>query len=205
MRLLAVLIALFAPTFFAASVAGDPSGVAQAESSLVARVQAQIALEEEVSGSFQQKKFIAVLPQPLHSSGRFHYQRNAGLLWETVEPIASRLVFDDRGIRQSVDGETVWEVDAQQPAAVTITRVISSVLAADWDTLRQYFSIEGAVEQGHWQLELSPKDEVLSQVVSAIIINGDSALRVMMLKEANGDRTEISFQVSEQGGAGPQP
>lgn len=160
---------------------------------LIKQLEARIALEEKISGSFQQKKYISVLPDALESHGRFTYDHDAGLMWETLAPISNRLVFDKQGIRQSMNGETVWEIDAQQPAVVTITQVISSVLAADWGTLREYFSIDGDMDAAGWQLQLNPRDEVLEQVVSSISVTGDRVLETMTLVESNGDRSEIAF------------
>src|SRR5690606_35512537 len=138
------------------------------EVSLIEQVPELVALEEQVSGSFEQARYISVLPQPLMSRGRFSYAGGAGLAWETPGPIGNRLEFDESGIRQSVEGEPVGQMNADQPAAVTITRVISSVLASDWQALQQYFDIDGQVQGGEWQLRLTPEDEVMAQVVEEI-------------------------------------
>lgn len=181
---------------FANAEGMDPQGTV----ALIGQLEERIALEQNTSGSFRQKKFISVLPNALESHGSFAYDRNAGLVWETLAPIPNRLVFDKQGIRQSMNGETVWEIGAQQPAAVTITQVISSVLAADWTTLSEYFSIDGSVDAAGWQLQLKPRDEVLEQVVSSISVSGDRVLENMTLVESNGDRSEIAFvmQVQQQ-------
>lgn len=173
----------------ASAEAVDPPG-------LIEKLEQRIALDEQVSGTFEQKKFITVLPEPLRSQGRFSYHREDGLVWETLTPIPNRLVFDQQGIHQSVEGKTVWEVDAQQPAVVTITRVISSVLAADWQGLQDYFALDGQMDAQGWQLQLTPRDDVLEQIVGSIFITGDRVLSRMVLMEPNGDRTEISFSVN---------
>lgn len=165
---------------------------------LIRQLNERIVLEEKISGSFRQEKYISVLPDALESHGSFTYDHEAGLMWETLAPISNRLVFDKQGIRQSMDGETVWEIDAQQPAVVTITQVISSVLAADWATLQEYFSIDGNIDAAGWQLQLKPRDEVLEQVVSSISVSGDRVLEAMTLVESNGDRSEIAFVMQVQ-------
>ncbi|MEX1032914.1 MAG: outer membrane lipoprotein carrier protein LolA [Cellvibrionaceae bacterium] len=162
---------------------------------LIAQLEQRIELAETIKGTFNQRKTISVLPEPLHSHGTFGYDRRTGLEWETLAPIANRLVFDDQGIRQSVDGQAVWEIDVSQPAVVTVTRVISSVLAADWSTLQDYFSLSGSIDEQGWQLRLEPDDVVLAEIVSAIAVSGNRVLSRMTLLEANGDRTEITFSV----------
>lgn len=168
---------------------------------LIEAVQARLVLEEEVRGAFEQDKYIAVLPQPLRSEGRFSYSPEQGLDWETLRPIANRLTFNDQGISQTVDGKVVWQVDANQPAAVTISQVMSSVLAMNWEVLQNYFQLQGQVDDSGWQLHLEPRDASLKQVVEAIAIAGDRDVESLTLMEANGDRTEIRFRELDT----PQP
>lgn len=191
LRPLALLLTVLLSLAGASALAGESPASAE----LIARLEKRITLDQQVSGTFQQKKFLTVLPQPLHSNGRFSYDQRDGLVWETLAPIPNRLVFDRQGIRQSMDGKTIWEVEAQQPAVVTITRVISSVLAADWQTLQTYFDLSGTVGEAGWELSLVPRDDVLKQMVDSIRIRGDRVLASMVLMEANGDRTEIRFTV----------
>lgn len=191
------LIRRYATLALAVLLFAAPLNAGGEEAALIEKLEARIALEQNISGSFQQKKMISVLPDALHSHGKFAYDHDTGLVWETLAPIPNRLIFDKQGIRQSVDGKTVWEIGAQQPAALTITRVISSVLAADWASLREYFSIKGSVDESGWQLQLRPRDEVLNQVVSSISVSGDRVLKAMTLLESNGDRSEITFAVQE--------
>lgn len=166
---------------------------------LLQALEERLQLRQATAGEFRQLQYITVLPQPLESSGRFSYRPEGGLVWETLEPIPNRLEFDESGIRQSVEGDTVWEVGADQPAAVTITRVISRILAADWQGLREYFAIEGSVEPEGWELQLRPRDEVLGQVAESITLRGDETLSTMVLHEPGGDRSEIHFDISAPG------
>ncbi|MGQ9427307.1 outer membrane lipoprotein carrier protein LolA [Gilvimarinus sp. F26214L] len=172
-----------------------PGLAAESGPDLLAQLEGRIELSETVRGSFAQSKFIAVLPAPLKSSGAFSYEQGGTLVWDTREPIANRLVFDAQGIHQSVEGKTVWEVDGETPAATTITRVISSVLATDWDELQNFFVMEGEVNEQSWELYLQPKEAVLEQVIQSVTVRGDRQLESMVLMEANGDRSEITFAV----------
>lgn len=165
--------------------------VASAE--LIEAVQSRLVLDEVVSGAFQQDKYINVLPQPLRSEGRFTYDPEEGLDWETLRPMANRLTFNEQGVSQTVDGKVVWEVDATQPAIVTISQVMSSVLTLDWSVLQEHFQLQGQVEESGWQLHLEPRDSGLKQVVEAISLAGNRRVESLTLMEANGDRTEIRF------------
>lgn len=164
---------------------------------LIAAIEQRVGLRQRTVGEFTQDKHIAVLPQPLQSRGEFTYDPQSGLVWNTLTPIANKVIFDQQGIRQSMEGETVWQIDARQPAVTTITQVISSVLAADWKALEVYFDIAGSINEQGWKLHLQPRDEVLAQIVDAIELQGDRELSRMLLNEANGDRTEIRFQMHD--------
>lgn len=164
---------------------------------LITTIEERVGLRQRTAGVFTQEKYISVLPQALQSHGEFSYDPKDGLVWETLKPIPNKVVFDEQGIRQSMDGETVWEIDAKQPAVTTITQVISSVLAADWQGLQRYFEIDGKLDGERWTLRLEPRDEVLAQIVDAIVLGGDRELSRMTLMEANGDRTEIHFQMHD--------
>jgi hypothetical protein len=188
---------------FAFSLCALPPAVSATEkaqtdpSALIDTIEQRVGLRQRTAGSFTQEKFIAVLPQPLQSHGHFSYDPKSGLVWETLAPIANKVTFDQQGIRQSVEGETVWEIGAKQPAVTTITQVISSVLAADWQSLQAYFAINGSLGSNGWMLRLEPRDEVLAQIVKTIVLQGDRELSRMTLMEANGDRTEIRFQMHD--------
>ncbi len=97
-----------------------------------------------LSGTFNQKKYISVLPNPLLSRGSFSFSKGTAapnLIWTTIEPIESVLYLDAQGIRQDVEGKTAWNIAADQPAVATLTEVITAVLSSDWTALKNYFDI----------------------------------------------------------------
>jgi len=44
-------------------------------------------------GEFTQTRTLKVLPQPLQSSGRFLFDCNAGVIWQTASPVSSTLIY----------------------------------------------------------------------------------------------------------------
>lgn len=169
---------------------------AQNDAQVIAAISEHMQVADEVSGDFVQEKTIQILPQALRSTGSFSYSQSAGLEWVTHQPIASRLVFDAKGIRQDVNGKTVWEVDGQQPLVLTITRVMTSVLSLDWAALQNYFEVSAKIESGSWQLRLIPRDATLLQIIESMSVVGDTELQEMTLHEANGDNTLIKFTIN---------
>ncbi|WP_221793302.1 outer membrane lipoprotein carrier protein LolA [Oceanobacter mangrovi] len=151
---------------------------------------------DQLQGQFQQDKYLAVLPRPLHSSGRFVYQRQQGLSWQIEQPIASTVVISDSGISQTQNGQLVWQSDANSPQTTTVANIMAAIFAGDLATLQTTFDISGAQQPDQpWQLQLTPKSEVLKNFFSQIDMTGAQQLQGLVLHEASGDRTEIRFTI----------
>ncbi len=183
---------------------------------LLNAITAQVDIGESIAGLFEQRKFIAVLPQPLLSSGRFRMDKKSGLEWLVIEPLASRMVFDDEGIRQNQNGQEVWQISNDQPGVVIIGQVIQAALSFDWPSLESYFFIEGAINthidehmDGHinkqitenndagknmrWTLTLTPRDQVLKEMIKRITLEGQNQLEKLVMFESANERTELAF------------
>lgn len=174
--------------------AGEEKILAESDFESVAnKISQQIGLSDNIAGNFEQFKYISVLPNPLKSVGNFTYSKHEGLDWLTTQPISSRLTFNDEGIRQEMDGKVVWEIEAEQPAVATITRVIVSVLALDWRTLQDYFVVTAGFKDQAWQINLIPKEQAMLSIVNSLKVSGQNQLEKLVLFEANDDRTEIEF------------
>ena len=166
-------------------------------------ISSQLQLADTLSGNFKQKKFISQLPQPLLSSGRFSLDRTGVLEWQLLQPVQSRLVFDNEGMRQTQNGELVMSIDGQGSGIAMVAKILPAALSADWPVLQQFFSLaivpisDETNEQPpvRWQLQLLPKEQLLKQVVSRVLLTGRSQVETIILFEANGDRTELAITV----------
>lgn len=169
---------------------------ASGEAKLLAAISARMPVHDQLSGRFEQKKYLAVLPQPLASKGEFAFARDSGLRWHVSAPIDSLLLFNQSGLRQEQNGETLWSVSADQPAASVIGRIISALLTGDWVLLSSYFVISGDAGGEQWQLQLTPRQSELAQMLTRIDLRGDEYVQAMTLLEANNDRTELQFSIA---------
>ena len=166
---------------------------------LLGAIIAQIKISDPAQGSFEQRKYIHILPQPLLSKGLFQLDKKTGLVWQITEPVASRIVFDSAGIHQSKNGQAVWEVSNEQPGVAMIGQLLRAALSYDWALLESYFSISGAIEEHtnkpQWTLTLSPKENTLQQSIKHISLAGGQQLTQVILFEVNNDRTEINLNM----------
>lgn len=141
-------------------------------------------------GNFSQRKFLKVLRNPLLSSGRFIYHQQQGVLWQTQVPVASMLLLNDNRLI-STEGE--------QDLPVAVAKVFKALLGANFQALAPEFTMVGQVGNGQqpWQLNLTPKTDLLKKMFANIQLNGDSELRQLTLVEVNGNRTELLFSALE--------
>ncbi len=149
-----------------------------------------------VSGDFVQEKTIEGLPAPLVSRGRFHYRRDTGLSWRTLEPVESSLTISPSG-RVTMDNGR----DAGLPAQVGT--LFLAIFSGDYEQLRQWFRIE--VTGGHdgWHMVLSPEADALADYLDRVTIAGGETVEQVRLEETNGDITQIQFATHTLEGGEP--
>ncbi|ODS23626.1 hypothetical protein AB835_07895 [Candidatus Endobugula sertula] len=166
-------------------------------SALLTAVNEQLQINNYMSGYFEQRKFIHILPQPLSSRGKFIFDHSGNqastLEWIVTTPIESHLIFNHQGIQQKHEGRVVWQASNQHAGVTTIGRILKAVLSTNWSILESYFSIEGHIQEQAWQLQLIPQEEQLKNVIARITLQGGTRLQKMTIFEKNSDRTELKF------------
>jgi hypothetical protein len=135
-------------------------------------------------GEFQQEKRLKILRKPLISTGSFTYSQSKGVIWKTLTPIPSLLLVNDAHL---LTGQ------GEQPIPPAFGKVFKAMLGADLKQLSGGFVITGEDKKSAWTLQLMPKDEMLKKIISSIVLNGDTELRVLEMQEVNGNTTRISF------------
>ena len=173
----------------------------QLDSAAVAQI---LTPTDALAGSFEQQKYLAVLPRPLNSSGHFDYAAGKGLEWAIEKPIASTVIISEQGISQQQGGKVVWQSDANSAETSTVANIMAAIFAGDLQTLSATFDISGqqSADNQYWQLQLTPQSDVLKNFFNRIDMSGQlnstgqNLLRGLTLHEANGDRTEIRFSLT---------
>ncbi len=69
---------------------------ALAENNLLGELSNKAKNIERLSGIFTQHRKITVLPLPLISAGEFSYHHQTGMVWNTLEPIQSKIHYASR-------------------------------------------------------------------------------------------------------------
>lgn len=151
---------------------------------VLADITARLIKTPITQGEFQQEKRLKILRKPLLSTGAFTYSQSKGVIWKTLTPIPSLLLVNDARL---LTGQ------GEQAVPPAFGKVFKAMLGADLQQLSDGFVITGEDKKSAWTLQLTPKDEMLKKIISSIVLNGDTELRMLEMQEVNGNITRISF------------
>jgi len=147
-------------------------------------ISARLVKTPITQGDFQQQKHLKVLKKPLISTGAFTYHQSKGVIWKTLTPVASILLVNETKLLTGQGEQAV-------PAA--FGKVFKAMLGGDLAELTNGFTITGTDQKTAWQLELTPKDEMLKKIILTMVLSGDTELRSLEIREAGGNLTHITF------------
>lgn len=148
-----------------------------------------------VRGRFVQRRFLADLAQPLESSGRFLFARDAGIEWHTEQPFDSQFLLTEAGITQHDEGAVSLRINAaDQPALAVVSRVFFALFALDLDALSHDFELFGEPRgNSGWMIGLKPRANALGSVFRQALVSGGASVARVVLEDGNGDQSEIEL------------
>ena len=146
---------------------------------------------KSINSSFIQERRISVLPLPLVSTGKFKFQYQEGILWETLKPIQSTIIISENGIQEENNFERTEIGGSSQ-----IGKVLLGLFSGDLASLESYFFIVTKGDVNKWNLFLEPKNSLVSSQIASISIEGRESVESIYLVEANGDSSRLKFNHS---------
>ena len=162
--------------------------------SLAVQVKSKLSDAAVQKGTFEQTKQVKGFKRPLKSSGTYVVTKGEGVQWNTLKPFPSELTVKAGEISSTQNGKEVFRLDSKtEPTVKMITQLLFSLLAGDLPALESQFTATGEVKSEGWHIALEPKSEGLKKVFTSITIDGDRAVRSVLLKELNGDSTTIAL------------
>ena len=153
----------------------------------------QLHAVQHASAHFTERKYAAILTQPIESTGTLSYTAPGSLEKRTLTPKPESIVLhDDQLSGTQPDGTPfdLWLSD--HPEIGALVEGVRSTMAGDEATLGRYYAIalEGAPDD--WHLSLTPLDRAVRDKVDAIRIDGaGTELRRIQVHEHDGDRSEM--------------
>lgn len=150
-----------------------------------------------VRADFVQTKHIAALTRPLISRGELLVSPPTGVVWKQREPFAQTFVVTGSGIRElREDGAVVDALPAGREAVEGFTRSFLAVFMTDLAALERDYQVFYRRSDEGWVLGLQPKGAGARRIIERISITGRETPHRVVIKEANGDHSEISLKTT---------
>lgn len=184
---LLVVAALFAPAVGTA-----------AESWTLNQLMQALGRHSSGQASFTERKYLAVLDQPVESSGELRFQAPDRLEKITLKPKVESMVLEGntltvtRGkkqfnLRLSDYNEVAGFIDS-----------IRATLAGDRATLERTYALHLSGGAERWTLSLLPRDPRMAEIVVRINIGGSRGrLREIEILQADGDRSVMQISAMD--------
>jgi outer membrane lipoprotein carrier protein LolA len=144
--------------------------------------------------AFTEVHTLAMLKQPLNSSGELIYDAPDRLQKRTLEPRPESLQLDhgeltlERGHRKRVVALKDY------PQVIPFVESIRATLAGDRPSLERYFNLHFAGTPAGWTLELQPRDPQVSATVQQVRIEGaQGAIRSVRIRQSDGDESLLTI------------
>jgi hypothetical protein len=148
-----------------------------------------------VKGTFTQTRTLSRMNRSMVSGGNFIIAAGTGMVWDTRTPFPSVMAVGRDYIVQSTPRGTRTRLEAQgNETFLSLADTISAVFTGDARRLKENFDNYFTESGGRWFLGLIPKEKAVRTFAAQITMSGDSVIRVIVLREQNGDaiRYELS-------------
>jgi len=144
--------------------------------------------------SFSEVQQLAILDQPLHSSGELLYDAPDRLEKRTLKPRAEDLLLEN-GVLSIERGHHRRSVALRDfPQAVPFIESLRATLAGDRPALERYFTVRFSGNLPRWTLELTPTDAALKRIVQRIRIAGETdRIRTVEILQSDGDSSRLTI------------
>ena len=151
----------------------------------------------ETGGRFTERKYLAVLREPLILKGRVHYRAPDYVRKEYDDPDSES--YEVRGDELTIEFSDGRRRDLsidEHPVLRAFVESYRATLAGDEETLERYFSLELSGDMDAWQLRLTPRLAQLADYLDAVIVRGrNSTIYSVETLEAGGDRNVMTVDV----------
>lgn len=161
----------------------------------ISQLMASLAQHPQGAATFSEKKFIAILDEPVVSSGELLFIAPARLEKRTLKPKPETMVLDgdiltlERGRRKHVLQLKDY------PEVASMIESIRATLAGDRQALERVYhlDLDGSAER--WALVLTPLDPKVGAVITRIRMEGvKEVVRSVEITQADGDSSLMTIE-----------
>ena len=159
-----------------------------------------LSAKDITCGSFEQIKTVSTSKgsRDIKSSGTF-VLCDQGIMWNTVKPVASKLIVTETKIIQIDSKNNKSIIDGKDNATfASFSAAISTVFKNNLSLLKQQFNIEFTEGQDQsWKIRLTPKDATIAAVIKEFFLEGtakkEAVLDSLVITEKNGSLIKYVF------------
>lgn len=157
-------------------------------------VMRRLAQNGGVEARFHESRQIAILEDPITSTGMLYFAPPDWLARHVTAPGQSRVVVrDDRVMFRDETGVQTLELGSSEVARALVGNTMM-LMRGDHEALVAQFETSLHVDGESWTLDLTPRSRVVREIISRIRVQGRGGELVLMESmEPNGDLTRTTF------------
>ena len=160
----------------------------------LARLMDMLSHNKSSEARFVERKFIALLDQPVESSGELSYVAPDRLEKRTLWPKPESMVLDGGMLTLERGGRKRSLPLADYPEVGAFVESIRGTLAGDHKALQRAYGLALEGDAAQWALTLTPSEPRMAQIVQKIRIGGSRAeVTSIEVFQADGDRSLMSI------------
>lgn len=154
----------------------------------------QLGQVRNAQARFVERKYIALLDQPVESSGELSFTAPDRMEMRTLRPKKQSLLLDGNRLTMAQDGRTRTMSLQSYPEVAAFVEGIRGTLAGDRQALERVYQVHLIGNAARWQLLLVPREASMSRIISRIRIGGSqSDVLSVAYDHADGDRSEMQI------------
>jgi outer membrane lipoprotein-sorting protein len=163
------------------------------------RLMSRLAETKSGHATFVEKKSIAMLDQPVESSGELFYTAPAYLEKRTLKPKPETLVLDKDKLLVEQRGKKRTLSLQSYPEVAAFVDSIRGTLAGDRKALERVYQLTLEGNESNWHLTLLPQEKKMQRIIESINIRGSSnQLQQIVIQQADGDSSHMTIMPVSQ-------
>jgi len=169
--------------------------VGHAEALTIEQLMQSLAKAKPSHATFTEVKHIALLDQPVESSGELFFTAPDHLEKRTLLPKPESLIVDGNKILIERGSKTYYFTLQNMPELGAFINSIRGTLAGDLNALKRSFqlSLKGNAKQ--WTLQLAPTNEKMQKILQHINIAGlNNQVHSIEIFQADGDSSLMAIK-----------
>ena len=154
----------------------------------------RLAKERPVRARFRERKYLALLTEPVDSSGELLFTPPDRLEKRTLSPKPETVIVDRTRVTLERGGRTQTLELITNPAIRVLVESIRATLTGDLASLSSEYSVTLTGDASAWRLVLRPLAASLTAFVDRIEIAGvEAQVRTVETFQADGDRSVMTI------------